>query len=476
MHILSRDLIHRLNGWLACKDIKIPELYLVGGTVRDLILNCLPKDTDLVCRGAAEFARSLSKCKKAALVSMEKKPEEPCYRVVDKGDTDNFLDIAEMRGETICDDLSQRDFTINAIAVEVNRDGSLGKTIDPLNGTEDIKRKVIRLAGSNSLVSDPLRVLRVIRFAASLDFTVERSAWEEMKKRVSLLSNISAERIMTEVMFILQSPKGSHFFRQMDTLGILDIILPEIRPMKGCSQNGFHHKDVWEHSLLVMENCEKVLNNLPEYFGDVSYKVEDNINNLKRRELLKLAALLHDIGKPGTRGVNPDTERITFYRHDNEGAKILGAVAERLRMSNQEREFLVLLAAEHLHVLNLVFGEVKTSTKMRWFRKMGDDSIPATILGMADVMSSLGPDSGEDYRTGFVNGAKQIVRDYYQDIKAVIESPCLITGNDLISLGQKPGPGIGRILNQIRTAQDTGKIRSREEALEMAKRLFAASG
>ena len=474
MHILFKNLTQQLSGWLACKDIKIPLLYLVGGTVRDLLLNCSPKDTDLVCRGAAEFARSLSKCKKAALVAMEKKPAEPCYRVVDKGDPNSFLDIAEMRGETIYEDLSRRDFTINAIAVEVNGDGSLGKTIDPLNGAEDIKRKIIRLAGSNALVSDPLRVLRVIRFAATLDFTVERSAWEEMKKRVPLLSNVSAERIMAEVMLILQSPRGSHFFRQMDDLGILDIIVPEIRPMKGCGQNGFHHKDVWEHSLLVMQNCEKVLNNLPEYFGDVSPEVANNLDDFKRSELLKLVALLHDIGKPGTRGINPDTGRITFYRHDKEGAKILEAVAERLRMSNQGREFLVLLTAEHLHVLNLVSGEVKPSTKMRWFRKMSDDSIPAIILGMADVTGSLGPDSAEAYRMDFVDGAKQIVCDYYEGIKAKIESPCLINGDDLISLGQEPGPKIGSILDQLRTAQDTGKLRSREEALDMAKRLIAS--
>lgn len=472
VHILFGNLSHRLNRWLACKDLKTPRLYLVGGTVRDLVLNCVPKDTDLVCRGAAEFALSLSKCKKAAFVTMEKKPAEPCYRVIDRGDPGNFLDIAEMRGETIYDDLSQRDFTINAMAVEVNRDGSLGKTIDPLNGAEDIKRKTIRLAGSNSLVSDPLRVLRVVRFAASLDFTVERSTWEEMKKRASLLSSISAERIMAEVMVILQSPRASHFFRQMDDLGILDIIVPEIRPMKGCSQNGFHHKDVWEHSQLVMENCEKVLNNLPEYFEEAGPEVA---GNLKRRELLKFAALLHDIGKPGTRGVNSETGRITFYRHADEGAKILAAVAERLRIPNQGREFLVLLAAEHIHVLNIVSGKVKTSTKMRWFRKTGDDSIPAIILSMADVMSSLGPDSDENYRTGFVNAAKQLVCDYYESLKAKIESPCLINGNDLISLGQEPGPKIGQILDQIRTGQDTGKLKSREEALDMAKRLIASS-
>jgi putative nucleotidyltransferase with HDIG domain len=294
-----------------------------------------------------------------------------------------------------------------------------------------------------------------------------------MENRAVLLSDASAERVMAELLFVLRSPGSSSFFRQMDLIGILEVVFPEIRAMKGCVQNGFHHKDVWEHSLLVMENCGKITNNPVEYFGDVGAEVQDNLAKNDRLELLKLAALLHDIGKPLTKGLNPDTGRITFYRHDEEGERIIDSMVRRLKMSARDRELLVLLTAEHLHILNLFKKGVKTSTKMRWFRKMRDDSIPAIVLGIADIMSSLGPESGEDYRTDLIARLKKGIHEYYDNIRPKIDAPDLINGRDLISFGMRPGPDMGRILELIRSAQDTGKISNREQGLDMAEKLIA---
>jgi poly(A) polymerase len=460
-----------LKSWLGCKGLKIPQLYLVGGTVRDLLLNASPKDFDLVCRGAGAFAGALAGCKNAALVAMEKKPDEPCYRVVDRDNSNNFLDIAEMRGETIIEDLGQRDFTIDAIAIELKEDGTIGGIIDPLKGAEDIERKIIKTVSHKSIVSDPLRILRAVRLAALLDFIIDESAVSEMKERAGLLEDVSAERITAELLLILKTSRSSFYFRLMDELGILDVIFPEIRTMKGCPQNGYHHLDVWEHSLLVMEHTEHIINNLSDYFGESGIHIANNLACDDRFSLLKLSALLHDAGKPATGAVNPDTGRITFYHHDKEGARLIDLIAKRLKMSNRQRDFMVLLAGEHLHALNLVSGDVKAATKMKWFRKMGDDSVPAIILSMADTMSILGPDATEEYRQLHINRSKQGVRDYYEGMKAKIESLNFVTGGDLIALGMKSGPEVGRVLGEVRSAQDEGKITSREEALEFAKRL-----
>ena len=266
-----------LKSWLSCGAVNIPTLYLVGGTVRDLLLGDQPKDIDLVCRNAKDFAYRLGKCKKAAVVPMEKKPAEPCYRVVDRERPDNFLDIAEMRGPTIYDDLGRRDFTINAIAAEVREDGTIGPLLDPFAGAEDLKLKTIKMTDKGSFVSDPLRILRALRFSAALRFTIEPQTRDEMKNSAALLKEVSVERIMTELLLILKTPHSTSFIRDMDHLGILDILFPEIPPMKGCQQNGFHHKDVWEHSLLVAKNCEEVLNNLTGYFGDRAGDVSINL-------------------------------------------------------------------------------------------------------------------------------------------------------------------------------------------------------
>jgi hypothetical protein len=141
-------------------------------------------------------------------------------------------------------------------------------------------------------------------------------------------------------------------------------------------------------------------------------------------------------------------------------------------MSSRSRDFLVLMAAEHLHILHLASRAVKSATKMKWFRRMGDDSVPAIILSMADVMGILGPDATQEYRERHIMWSVESVIDYYKEIKAKIESPDLITGYDLIALGIKPGPEIGRILAQIRTARDAGEIANREDAIEMAKSLI----
>ena len=460
-----------LNNWLSSKGIEIPRLYLVGGTVRDLLLDSSPKDIDLVCRNAGAFARKLAKYKNAAFVAMEKKSDEPCYRVIERGNSENYLDIAEMRGENILEDLKQRDFTIDAIAMEVKEDGTIGSIIDPLKGAEDIERKVIKTVSDRSIVSDPLRILRAVRLSSSLGFIIEESTIRKMTELAPLLKEVSAERITAELLLILKNPRSSLYFRRMDEMGLLDVIFPEIRNMKGCPQNGYHHMDVWEHSMLVMEHTEHIINKLSDYFGERGIDITNNLDSDNRFSLLKLSALLHDAGKPATSVTNPDTGRITFYHHDKEGARLIDLIAGRLKMSNRHRDFMVLLVGEHIHSLNLVSGDVKATTKMKWFRKMGDDSVPAIILSMADTMSILGPDATEEYRERHISRSKQSVRDYYENIKKEIESPNFVTGIDLIAFGMKSGPEIGRILAEVRSAQDSGEITSREEALELAKKL-----
>ncbi|MBI5641187.1 MAG: CCA tRNA nucleotidyltransferase [Nitrospirae bacterium] len=458
-----------LNGWF--EDMPPGQLYLVGGTVRDLFLNSSPKDIDLVCKDAKHIAHSIARQKNAALVALEKKPEEPCYRIVDIKNREKLLDIAEMRGESIYEDLGRRDFTVNAIAIEIRNDCSLGRIIDPLKGEKDIKDRIIRRVSDKSLESDPLRILRAVRFAATLDFEIEPVTLEEMKMKSPLIRNASSERLMAELMLILRCREATVFFRQMDELGLIDTILPESIPMKGCRQNGYHHKDVWEHSLLVMENAEHIMNDLSGFFGEAGSEVALNLGS-DRLSLLKMAALFHDVGKPITSGLNDKAGRITFYGHEKAGAGIIEDMAVRLKMSCQARDFLRLMVAEHLRPLFLASHKSGAAARMRWFRKMKDDAIPAIILSMADIMSSLGPDSGEDFRVRHISWAREIILEYYRGIKTRIETPILVSGNDLLGLGMESGPGIGRILAGIRSAQDVGDISTHSEAIELAKKLI----
>jgi putative nucleotidyltransferase with HDIG domain len=221
-----------------------------------------------------------------------------------------------------------------------------------------------------------------------------------------------------------------------------------------------------------MEHTEEITCNPDSYFGGCGSEIE-NVLDAGRIPLLKLTALLHDVGKPSTAGTNPETGRITFYGHDREGAALTDSIAGRLRMSNEAREFISGIVAEHLHPLMLSSPKAKATAKMRWFRRMRDDAVPALILSMADVMSSLGPDSGESYRQNYITWTVESVCEYFKSIKAKVESPPLINGDDLIALGLKPGPEIGKILARIRDAQDAGEVISRDEALEAAREMLS---
>jgi putative nucleotidyltransferase with HDIG domain len=461
-----------LKEWISCLTSDVPEIYLVGGSVRDIVLKQPLKDTDLVCRNAKGIALRFAEGRNAVVVPMEKKPDQPCYRVVDRNNAAKYVDFAEMRGENILEDLSQRDFTINAIAMKVCREGSTGEMIDPFGGIRDAEKKLVRMTRPAIFPSDPLRILRAVRFAAVLQFTIDHETQEEMKRNALLLNEVSAERILNELLLILATPSSCSFFRQLDQMGILGILFPEIEPMRECSQNGYHHLNVWQHSLLVMENCEHILNNLPRCFPGCSDEVVSNLSGDNRMQLLKLAALLHDAGKPATRGINSDTGRITFYGHDEEGARIIESTAERLKMSGKNRDFMVLMVLEHLHVLSLSGREVKPAARMRWFRTMRDDAVPALLLGMADVMGSLGKESTGEYRDSYYAWVRNVLIEYYGSIRMRIGSKALISGNDLISLGMEPGPEMGAIIEQVREAQDTGLISEREDALKLAKQLL----
>ena len=472
--LLMNIIYEVLKKWLvSIKEDELPPVYLVGGAVRDYLLGRSINDIDLICRNAKQTALKLASHRNAAVISFEKKADEPCYRVVDRGDKNNFLDISPVRGSSIADDLARRDFTINAMAMRIDSTGKPGAVIDPLNGRDDLEKNLIRLTRVEAINSDPLRILRAIRFAAVFGFTIEENTLAVMKNNVALLADVAAERIMAELFKILNTDNSSKFIRLMDSLGILEIIIPEIKPMKGCRQNEYHHLDVWEHSLAALENVEKIIVRLKDNFAQTTKQVAGNLEKGNRLPLMKVGALLHDIGKPCARQIVPGSGKIIFHGHDQTGSKIIAEITRRLKMSKQDREYLQILVGEHMHILNFCHSDVRSNVRsktcLKWFRKLKDDIIPLLIMEMADIMSTCGPLSGKTKRDELIQRLKEMVCDYYKEIKIIIERKDLISGRDLIELGMKPGPAMGRVLNYIRDARDKGLIKTRSEALVLVK-------
>ncbi len=461
---------NELKQWLEPLKGDSPPLYVVGGAVRDHFLSRVPKDVDLMCQGADTMARRVADTRNAAVVPFQKNADEPCFRVADRGTSDSFIDIALMRGDTVIEDLNRRDFTINAIAIQVEQGGVTGDIIDPLDGVGDIKQRLIRMTSPDALISDPLRILRAVRFAASLDFTIEEATLAAMRQHAPLMKKTANERILAELLEIFKTGHSIRFVQMMDELGILEVIFPEIIQMKGCTQNTYHHLDVWNHSLLMLEHCEYIAHHPEEFFGPEGRQVSENLKPHNRLPLLKLAAMLHDVGKPETRGVKEDG-RITFYGHEQKGAEMVSDIAFRLRLPNQAHEFVRILVAEHINILSLFFSKTKPTTRMRWFRKVKDDCIPLIIMGMADIRSTLGPAASEERGEKHLRWSQKTVAAYYGKIKKQLERRNLISGDDLIARGMTPGPEMGRILKQVRNAQDAGQVTNREEALALAGEL-----
>jgi poly(A) polymerase len=464
-----------LRNWLTGIDVHDrPELSLVGGVVRDLMLDRLPKDIDFACENANGVAESIARANDARVVTFQKQEQESCYRVVSRKNSQQFLDIAPMQGDTLEEDLSKRDFTINAMAMRVVK-VRLGKLIDPFHGKQDLEQKLIRMTTEDVFDRDPVRMVRAFRFAAQLGFQIHSPTLEMIKDKADLLGQSAPERIIAELLLLLRENPCFEIIRLMDEVGILELIIPEISAMQGREQNFFHHKDVWGHSLIVFENCEFLLINIEAFFGEQAAQVREILTRGNRLPLLKLGALLHDLGKPKTKGENVETGRITFYEHDLIGAEMIEALAERQKMSNQDRELLKILVGEHLHVQVLSQPEVKASTRMRFFRKYRDLAVLVIILGLADIKGRLGPDTKPEDAGHFAAWAREVVAVYFQKIKPSLDQAPLINGRDLLELGLKPGPQIGQILEDIQQAQDDGEVLDRKQALELAERLVLST-
>ncbi|SMP63857.1 poly(A) polymerase/tRNA nucleotidyltransferase (CCA-adding enzyme) [Desulfonatronum zhilinae] len=496
--------LHRLLSGLQHASLPLDGVFLVGGGVRDLLLGRPLKDMDLACRDAENVALGLARSLEASFVPLGRGHYPPSFRVVprdaDQHGTESgsvFLDVTEIHGRDILEDLARRDFTVNAMAlplgllpdalaspigdalksnhgIPLESPAWQRQLLDPHSGRLDALQGLIRRTGPRSLVEDPLRILRGFRLRAQRGWIIEPATLDDMARHAHGLTKISWERIRSELRLILECPEGGRLLAEMDRAAVLDVLFPELREMRGCGQNHFHHLDVFEHSLAAVDQCEVLIAELNAVFGELE---EPILTALKgwRLPWLKLAVLLHDIGKPGTKGrrtTKENTERITFYGHDALGAAMAESIAARLRLSSAESKYVVGLIHNHLHVGVLLRPEAKLKARLRWMRRLGPDMIPAVLLCLADIRATLGPASSlSDHQTQETRGVA-LIREYLEQTRTTFSAPPLINGHDLQALGLPPGPALGRTLKQLQEAQDAGEFTTKEEAVMLAKRLL----
>lgn len=441
------------------------ETYIVGGYTRDLILKRTSKDVDFVCVGSGiALAQAVARALDNAQVTIFKNFGTAQVRYQDQE-----LEFVGARKESyrsdsrkpivedgsLSDDQRRRDFTINAMAICLNAT-RYGELIDPFNGQDDIKRKIIRtpLDPSITFSDDPLRMMRAVRFASQLNYDIEADTFQAIVSQAPRLKIVSQERITDELNKIILSPVPSYGFKLMFHSGLLQQFFPELVALHGVEYVGNRaHKDNFFHTLQVLDNVASVSNDL----------------------WLRWAAILHDIAKPATKRYDK-LHGWTFHGHEDRGARMTPGLFKRLKLPlNEHMEFVQKLVRLHLRPIPLSKGEVTDSAIRRLLFDAGNDIDALMALCRADVTSKNLDKVGRILKN-FDLVEEKIAAVEEKDHIRNFQPP--VSGDEIMQLyGLPPGRIIGDIKEQIKEAILEGAIRNdRGEALALLARIASEKG
>jgi putative nucleotidyltransferase with HDIG domain len=429
------------------------EAYLVGGYVRDLLLGKRTTDIDIMVIGdAVEFAQKAASVLNAKLEAVYKKFGTALLRY-----GDDKIEFASARRESyrrdsrkpqvefsgLKDDLSRRDFTINALAVSINSK-NYGETIDYFNGISDLNNKIIRtpLDPHKTFDDDPLRILRAVRFASVLQFNIEPAALDAIKQMKDRLHDkiVSQERITNEFLLILTAPKPSTGLDLLFKTGVMDIIFPEISRLAGVDQRkDYHHKDVFYHTLKVVDNIAPKTDNV----------------------WLRFAALVHDIAKPPTKKF---VEGIgwTFHGHEELGARMMKKIFIRMKLPLQQLPYVEKLVRLHLRPIPLAKDEVTDSAVRRLAADAGEELEDLLKLCRADI-TSKDPKKVSKFMHNYEIIEKKIMEVQEKDKLRNFQSP--VRGEEIMQICNiPPSKAVGIIKTRIEEAILEGEIPNEYEA------------
>ena len=454
--------------------------YLVGGFVRDALLGRDTADIDIaVAADVLTIAPQLADAMQGKFVILDE--VNRIGRIIVP---DWTIDVASFTGK-IEDDLKRRDFTINAMAVDLQQlttENQNANLVDPFGGRLDLDRGIIKMVTATAFRDDPVRLLRAVRLAAELDFSIERQAEIEIEQAAPLIAAVPGERVREELLRLLNTSHGGQVFADMEKSGLLTALIPELSPLKGVEQPKEHHWDVFEHSIKTVSTVDFILHQgvweyqdktilalVPWTEATAEYFDQSVSSGSTRRSLVKLAALLHDVAKPQTRAFD-ENGRMHFLGHPESGAAVVENILEKLRFSTREVRLVTLMVKYHLRPTQMSQDAMPTGRAIyRYFRDAGDAGIDTLFLSLADHLAARGPGLLPDqweYHTKLVD---YILKEHSQQKKT---APLrLVDGNDLINIfGLKPGARIGELLEEIKEAQAAGELTDREAALDCVRK------
>jgi putative nucleotidyltransferase with HDIG domain len=456
---------------IAREELAGLDVWLVGGAVRDHLLGRETDDIDLVVDGEVEAAaRALARGRGTAFALSD---AFGAWRVVVHGRTWQ-ADLSPLRGGSIDADLRLRDFTVNAMAEPL----AGGDVIDPLGGARDAADRVLRMTSAQAFADDPLRTLRLARMACELELAPTDDTVQAAVQHAPGLADVSPERTFAELKRVVASDDPRSGIELMGELGVTAVVLPELGALRGVEQNPFHHLDVYEHSLAVLDECvalerDPAASLGPESALEVSTILREPLaDELTRGEALRFGALLHDAAKPATRGVRGDG-RVTFIGHDVVGADLARDVLGRLRASEKLRTHVAELTRHHLRLGFLVHDTpLPRRSLYRYLAATDAVAVDVTLLSVADRLATRG-ENADAAIARHLELAREVLRVALVWRAHGPPEP-LLPGDQLArELGIDPGPEIGRLLRELAEAQFAGEVTTREEALAAARALAA---
>ncbi|MDR2210132.1 MAG: HD domain-containing protein [Spirochaetaceae bacterium] len=442
IHPLLREIAHIFTG--AGKEV-----YLVGGAVRDLLLGRNSADWDLATNAKPEevitlFKRVIPTGIRHGTVTIRHRGvslEVTTFRTESEYSDGRRPDTIRY-APTIEEDLSRRDFTMNAAAVKLPE----GFMVDPFDGRGDIRRRLIRCVGraEERFAEDGLRPLRAVRFAAQLGFDLERKTLEAIPGALETTARVAPERIREELDKIMASPMPQRGFVAMEETGLLRLLLPELEACRGVEQRGFHRYDVLDHSLLA---CA--------YAAKQGFPQE-----------VRMAALFHDLGKPLVRRLDQDRGVWTFYNHEQESARLTGGILRRFRYPNTVQETVLRLIREHMFHYEEAWSDAAVR---RFIIRTGEDLIPRLLqLRLADSAGTSGIEPDPAALLPF----RRRIEASLTKTGALSLKDLAVNGRDLMGAGVVPGRSLGIILAELLEAViEDPELNKREKLLEIAQNI-----
>ena len=471
------------------------EIYLVGGAVRDYILQKPCNDIDFVLKkDAIAAARAIADQFKGDFYILDE--ERGTARALFTIDGNNLVvDCATLYGDNIHEDLAHRDFTINAIAQQVNEDW---EPIDPLGGINDLHNNILRPCSADSFQIDPVRTIRAVRFTQKLDLQIDDEAIEQLEKAVPLLTEISAERKRDELFHVFETRNVKSSMVLMRQFGIWNEIFPRLEDLETIVNVPPHVHNALEHTLSVLNYCQKILyavsgqgTEQSDPFLQSTREVWESFTKDLRSFLAKpihpqrkydgllfLAVLYHDIGKLF---IPAETSggRVNFPGHAEASARFFKDNHQRWALSNAEYQFVRKIISGHTVSKAIMDTEDETSRRelYRFFDKADSAGVLIGLFYLADIMATYEDTLTAERWQQALRTSHALLESWFRKHELIVDPPRLVDGSDLIrALGLQPGKQIGQILEEVREAQSAGIIKDRKTALEFAENWVQRNG